>query len=74
MTGVRRTRIVFPLQGRRTSEHDRDPATLRFSQTYANVKQSGIANTNERLGADSANRVATPDSPTSRFLREGVAE
>ena len=53
------------------TKRDRHPAILRFSETYANVKRSGIANTNERLGANSTNRVTQSGSPTSRFLRRG---
>lgn len=55
-------------------DRDRHSAILRFSETYANVKPSGIRNTNERLGADSTNRVTPSGSPTSRFLRRGGAE
>jgi hypothetical protein len=56
------------------AERDRHPAILRFSETYANVERSGITNTNERLGADSTNRVTLSGSPTSRFLRRGATE
>jgi hypothetical protein len=40
----------------------RQPTLLRFREAYANVKRSGIANTNEELGADPARRVANSDS------------
>lgn len=73
MTVVPRIAIVVPLQRTRACEHDRRPETLRFSGTYANVKRSGIANTNQRLGADSVTRVTTPDSPTSVFLPKGAS-
>ena len=57
MTVISPTWVVVPPDSRHASEHARDLATLRFSEGYANVKRSGIANTNERLGADPANRV-----------------
>ena len=74
MTVTPRTSIVVPLHGRHPPGRDRHSAILRFSETYANVERSGITNTNERLGADSANRVTPWGSPTSRFLRRGGVE
>ena len=65
--------IVAPLRGTRAREHDRHFETLRFEGTYANVKRSGIAKTNQRLDADSVNRVTSPNSLTSAFLRKGAS-
>jgi len=73
MTIAPRNTIIVPLQVTHTREHDRRPETLRFGGTYANVKRSGIANTNQRLGADSVTRGTTPDSPASVFLLRGAS-
>lgn len=69
MTVTPRTSIVVPLHGLHPRRRDRHSAILRSSGTYANVERSGVTNTNERLGADSPNRVTPSGSPTSRFLR-----
>jgi hypothetical protein len=73
MTVASRITLVVKAHGTHAREHERLPETLRFSETYANVKRSGIANTNQRLGADSVNRVKTPYSRTSRCLRKGAS-
>ena len=73
MTVISRITIVVPLQRTRACEHGRRPETLRFLGTYANVKRSDIANTNQGLGADSVTRVTTPDSPTGVFVRKGAS-
>jgi hypothetical protein len=73
MTVVPQITTVIPFQRRRAREHGRRPETLRFPGTYANVKRSDIANTNQRLGADSVTRVTTPDSPTGVFVRKGAS-
>ena len=62
-----------PPCGEHGSRHDRLLAILRFRGTYANVKPFGIANTKQRLGADSVNRVTTPNLPTSVFLPKGAS-
>jgi hypothetical protein len=72
MTVASRITLIVAARGTPARERERLPETLRFSKTYANVKRSGIANTNQRLGADSANRVTTPHPRTSRVLRQGA--
>jgi hypothetical protein len=47
---------------------------MRFAEICANVKSSGIANSNEELGAGSAKSRRRPDPQASRFLRKGGAE
>jgi hypothetical protein len=42
---------------------------LRFRGAYANVNRSGIAKSNEELGADPTRRVANSDSPESNSPR-----
>jgi hypothetical protein len=73
MTIVARITLVVPPQETSTREHDRRLEILRFPYTYANVKRSGIANTKQKLGADSVTRVTTPNSPTSVSLRKGAS-
>jgi len=73
MTTVPRITILAPSQGMRAREHHRQLETLRFADTYANVKRSGIANTNQELGADSVNRVHSSNPPTRVFLPKGAS-
>lgn len=77
MTIILSTRLAIPTDptcGERISRHVRRYAILRFRKTYANVKSSSIANSNEELGADPDGRVVTSGPLTSRVLRKGGAE
>jgi len=68
-----RITIGVPLCCTRACKHDRHLEALRFSETYANVKLSDIANTNQALGADSVTRVTPPDSHTIRMIHKGAS-
>ena len=67
---TRRTIPTHPTSGEYLSRHVCLCATLRFRKTYANVKWSSIANSNEELGANPE----TFRSLTSRVLRKGAVE
>jgi len=77
MTIIRSTRLALPTHAtwdEHLSRHVRLYAILRFRKTYANVKTSGISNSNEELGADPDSCVFASGLSTSRALCKGGAE